>query len=182
MSKRKKQTRKQTVEYTESGISVNMPDKQHFRFESLKTYQKLSGTGIKEMDFCWLKGGFDMEKTFVLMEIWNKAPEQTVIEDLTGKVIDSLMMLASLWLPNGYLCKDVPGSFHTPPNSIEVFIIMRGDINVHDNAHHLVALKDILNSKLKSRLRLFNIEEVMVLDNNNRTVIKKLGLEAYLPE
>jgi len=96
-----------------------MLHKQHFRFQSLKTYQKLSGKGLKEMDFCWLKssgGKGETEKIFFLMEIWNKPTASNIIEELTGKVIDSLLMLAGLWLPHVELHKDVPGDFHTPPN------------------------------------------------------------------
>ena len=47
---------------------------------------------------------------------------------------------------------------------------------------HIGPLKDQLNTDLlKSRLSLFNIKEVLVLDNNDRTVIKAIGLEPYLP-
>lgn len=174
----KKRSKKSVTEYMESGVLVRLPHKQHFRFQNLRTYQKLSGKGLKEMDFCWLESLAGKDETlFFLMEIWSKPTASNIIEELTGKIIDSLLMLASLWLPQVDLHKDVPGEFHRPPYSIEVFVVITGA------SEHIGPLKDQLNTHLlKSQLSLFNIKEVMVLDNNDRSVIKSLGLDAYLPE
>lgn len=174
-------------DYIESGITVSLPDRQHFRFENLRTYKQLSGQGLKEMDFCWVvqtgkKGRGEVKKTVYLMEIWSNPFVDKAVDSLIGKVVDSLLMLASFWLPNSLMREDVPGEFHTSPDSIELFVVLKRTSSETAPFEFLKGFKDQLNGQLKSRLRLFNIEEVMVLYANDRPTIEKLGLENYLPE
>ena len=39
--------------FTENGVSVNFPTN-YFQFEECYEYRKISGLGVKEMDFGWL--------------------------------------------------------------------------------------------------------------------------------
>lgn len=50
--------------YVESGLCLDLPDGQHFRFADLPAYKALSGQHLKEMDFAWIADG-----KLVLLEV-----------------------------------------------------------------------------------------------------------------
>jgi hypothetical protein len=39
--------------YIESGLRINLPEGEHFRFPDCEIYKQLSGKKLKEMDFGW---------------------------------------------------------------------------------------------------------------------------------
>ena len=87
--------------YQESGLTVSLADDNHFRFCDCRTYQKLSGSYLKEMDFGW----WNAEKgCLYLMELKDfsslTADEQLAdkfIEDIILCVVDCLLMLSAIW-------------------------------------------------------------------------------------
>ncbi len=92
--------------YTESDLTIDLTDKEYFRFEALPTYKRLSGENIKEMDFTFIEDGklyFLEVKSF---EKFFKHPQKISFPeamaelkiDLPKTLSDALLMMAAVWL------------------------------------------------------------------------------------
>ncbi len=86
---------------SESKITIEFPDKFHFRLEKCKAYTNLSGNHFKEMDICWYEVN---ECKYWLIELKDYTDTNTEIEanlklrvmNLLKKAVDSLsIFLAS---------------------------------------------------------------------------------------
>ena len=91
--------------YIESGLRVNLPKEQHFRFQDCEIYKQLSGQKLKEMDFGWWQ---KEQNRLWLIEIKDYAHLTTeerlpnhLLDNLVDKATDSLLMLASCWIKTG---------------------------------------------------------------------------------
>jgi hypothetical protein len=161
--------------YTESGLHLDLPDGQHFRFEDLPAYRTLSGKYLKEMDFAWIDGG----KLF-LLEV--KSFEE-VTETLTGahfvptkgqptpfryealinKVTDSLLMILAVWADSdcGRAIRDsLPsGARSRLPLKLVIALDLPAQLTIH-----LPVLRDSLNARLSGRIALADVSRVVLID------------------
>lgn len=60
--------------YLESGLQLDLPSEQHFRFADLPAYKKLGGQKLKEMDFAWTDTG-----KLILLEVRSYAETSAVL-------------------------------------------------------------------------------------------------------
>lgn len=90
--------------YTESELSISLPDGKSFQLGKMAAYRSLSGCALKEMDFGYLDedGGH-----IVLVELtsYNKAAEpptsKVLLPEMIAKARDSLLMLQAAWRGHG---------------------------------------------------------------------------------
>ena len=161
--------------YIESGLCLDLPDGQHFRFADLPPYKALSGQHLKEMDFAWISNG-----QLILLEVRSYAQ---VTETLTGtdflpiknqpsprryqvlidKVTDSLLMMLAVWsnsdrgqalqalLPVGARGK------------LPLKLVIAVDLPAH-LVVHLQGLRDSLNERLRGRIALADVRNVVLID------------------
>ncbi len=166
-----------TTHYVESCLDVYLPDRQHFRFADLPSYQKLKGQNLKEMDFALVSGG-----KLYLLEVRSY---QQLVDDLAGsdfvpakgratpyryltlarKVTDSLMMLMAAWAGSPSGCGpairgDLPVC---AASSLQVILTIAVDLPKHLTPH-LSALRSSLNASLRGRMALAGVESVAVID------------------
>ncbi|CAN5467714.1 hypothetical protein BH10PSE16_BH10PSE16_04500 [soil metagenome] len=161
--------------YLESGLRLDLPDGQHFRFADLPAYQALSSYRLKEMDFAWLDGG----KLF-LLEVRSYAQ---VTETLTGahfvpakgqpapfryealidKVTDSLLMLLAAWAGSASgqaLREGLPeGAKSRLPLKLVIAVDLPAKLAIH-----LQGLRDSLNARLRGRMALADVRNVVLID------------------
>lgn len=168
----KKSKKIKTHIFNESGFRIVLPENCYFRFENIGIYKRLSGQGLKEMDFCWWN---EDNGTLYLLEVFNKYVLSKYVERdgniggflkyIVDKTTDSLLMLASAWIPtesgNEILqelptnCQGYPG-----PNSISINFLIRGQ---HDAA--LISnLHDRFRGLVLGKTKIFDSEMVAVLD------------------
>jgi hypothetical protein len=161
--------------YIESGLCLNLPDGQHFRFADLPAYQALKGQHLKEMDFAWVSQG-----TLFLLEVRSYAQ---ITEILTGadflptqgqssphryqmlidKVTDSLLMMLAAWA-NSSLGQSLKFSLPVEARArLPLKLVIAVDLPAN-LVVHLQALKDSLNERLRGRLALADVRNVVVID------------------
>jgi hypothetical protein len=166
--------------YIESGLRLNLPKGEHFRFQDCKVYKKLSGQKLKEMDFCWWQ---KEQNRLWLIEIKDYAHLSTeerlpnhLLDNLVDKATDSLLMLATCWAKTGKgrefsACLPLPiQQFPEHPEQLKLklFFILKIDVNMFKD--EIDALRYRLNDRLRGRVALFNIRYVSLVDH--LTVIK----------
>lgn len=93
--------------YTESGMTVDLTNYLHFRFQDCQGYKKIKGLGIKEMDFGWWN---ENNNCLYLLELKDYTSSQRsltdreksaqLLDNLWKKSVDVLFMLSALWLNN----------------------------------------------------------------------------------
>jgi len=161
--------------YIESGLRLDLPDGQHFRFADLPAYKKLSGQHLKEMDFGWIAG-----KKLFLLEIRSYAQmtEALAVSDfvpvkglpvpyrfqvLVEKVTDSLMMLLAAWADSDHgqaIRADLPAAAR---NRLPLKLIVAVDLPAKLSVH-LLGLRDSLNEHLRGRIALADVGSVVLID------------------
>ena len=161
--------------YIESGLRLNLPDGQHFRFADLPAYQAASHLHLKEMDFAWVDGG----KLF-LLEVRSYAQITTTLtgadfvptkgqpaphrfQALIDKVTDSTLMLLAAWAGTGWgqaLHAAMPAAAQTRmPLKLVVAVDLPGAL-----AMHLPGLRDSLNARLQGRIAVADVPRVVLID------------------
>lgn len=152
--------------YTESNIQLNFPDNNHFRFQDLRTYQKLSGFTFKEMDACWLDTA---SKTFYLIELKDfsearlleELEQNKQIYDLLKKSIDSLVMLLSVFLKTEMgieMSNEI--SFNIPLDSKLVFISI---LHIEETQKdYLNFIRDKYKNKFMAYAKLFDLKHTIM--------------------
>ena len=160
--------------YIESGISLNFPDENHFRFEKCETYCKLNGFGFKEMDACW----FDIENNkFFCVELKDytlanmRLKSQDIIENLVNKSVHTLQMLNARILNTEFSTgfnDDV--SFPFPENAeINLISILKLDKKQKADFN---PIRDVIKGRLKPYQKLFDIN---VLITTHEGAMKKFN-------
>ncbi len=103
--------------YEESGLQITLPDGECFRFQECPSYKSLSGNNLSEMDFGWWDSSKDTLWLLELKDYSHLTPPQRLpdylLEKLTNKVTDSLMILSSVWsgsLQGKQILADLPAS------------------------------------------------------------------------
>lgn len=161
--------------YNESGLRLDLPDGQHFRFVDLPAYKPLSGQHLKEMDFAWIAGG----KLF-LLEVRSYAQiTETLIgadfipvkgqptpyryQALIDKVTDSLLMMLAAWA--GTDCgREIRTALPaTTKSRLPLKLVIAVELPAH-LAVHLPGLRDSLNERLRGRIALADVRSVALLD------------------
>lgn len=161
--------------YPESGLILDLPDGQHFRFADLPPYRTLSGKFLKEMDFAWLSGG----KLF-LLEVRSYAqltstltvndfvpskglPPPDRFQVLVDKVTDSLLMMLAAWadtLKGQSLRNALPaGARVRLPLKLVIAVDLPSNLVVH-----LQVLRDSLNARMRGRIALADVSSVVLID------------------
>jgi len=166
--------------YDESGLRLNLPKGQHFRY--CEAYKLLCGQKLKEMDFGWWQ---PEQNRLWLIEIKDYAHLTTeerlpnhLLDNLVDKATDSLLMLASCWAKTGkgrefFSCLPPPiQQFPESPEQLKLklFFILKIDVTMFKD--EIDALRYGLNNRLRGRVALFNIRYVSLVDhltvlNNN---------------
>lgn len=152
--------------YSESGLRVDLRGKDHFRFQDCPAYRSISGQNLKEMDFGW----WDAD-TLWLLELKDYAhlsPEERLpghlLEELANKATDVLLMLAAAWIGtemgNG-LKACLPKHSQRPHRLKLAFVLKVEPILVPQ----IQTLKDTLNQRLRGRIALFDIRNVILIDH-----------------
>jgi hypothetical protein len=91
--------------YYESGLRLNLPKGEHFRFQDCEVYKLLCGQKLKEMDFGWWQKEQNRLwlieiKDYAHLSIEERLPNH-LLDNLVDKATDSLLMLASCWAKTG---------------------------------------------------------------------------------
>jgi len=161
--------------YVESGLRLDLPAGEHFRFADLPSYKPLSGQHLKEMDFAWINGG-----KLILLEVRSYAQiEQTLtgadflsanggpsphrFESLINKMTDSLLMLLAAWAGTDWgktIRGDLPQTVRTRlPLKLVVAVELPARLAIH-----LPALRDSLNNRMRGRMALADVRNVVLID------------------
>jgi len=158
-------------EITESGFLFGLPDNRYFQFENCNNYRtELASHSIKEMDFAWVDGNstrlFVMEVKFFIEEGATEFDRDKQVERLQKKIIDTVLMLAGVWLGTDtgkQLLRDIqqtcPEFPTTTPEEIKPVLaigIDRNDVSMLLNG----VITDI-RQNLKGVCKLFDIPEII---------------------
>lgn len=161
--------------YQESGLQLDLPAGQHFRFADLAPYKVLSGKNLKEMDFAWVHEG----KLF-LLEVRSYSGVTTTLtgvdfvpvkgqpvphrfETLIDKVTDSMLMLLAAWAGSAW-GQQLSAALPAPAQSV---VPLKFVIAVELPAAltiHLQGLRDSLNARLQGRIGVGDVSRVVLID------------------
>lgn len=160
--------------FTESGITIDLTGKQHFRFRSCPGYLPLRGIGLKEMDIGWFEpaaaGGtgklYLVElKNFGLETLAGRkglsyptyaAKAEFIVGELVRKSIDSicLLMAVAAGRPAAALLSPcLPASYH-PGIPVQLVHILHLSPSLKP---YLTFINDKVRHQLKPYQQLFSI-------------------------
>lgn len=159
----------------ESGLRLGFPAGSVFRFQDLAGYRALCGQSLKEMDFAWRH-----ETTLYLLEIrdYRDLPQAPFLDDLVpsvkgaapyrflqlvDKVTDSLLMLLAVWAKTKRSQAMADGLPDFAKSRIRLRLIIALGLPASLKIH-LGVLRQIVNTRLKGRIALADIDAVSVLD------------------
>ncbi len=161
--------------YIESRLRVELPDEQHFRFADLPAYKPLSGQHLKEMDFAWIENGklyllevrsyADMAEPLPIADLLPTKDQPTPyrFQALVDKVTDSLLILLAIWAGSDR-GKDFGNSLPISAKTrLPLKLVVALDIPAHLSVH-LLALRDKLNERLRGRISLVDVRNVILMD------------------
>lgn len=164
--------------HTESGITVNFPTQDYYQFEACQHYQKVSGAGIKEMDFIWhekakrtvwlieLKGFFDVSNPkHQPTDLSVKETLDRKLAELETKAVHSLVMLTS---KRTQLHQCI--AFNLAKQKLKVVFVLEV---MPQQVSYLTYIGDTLKTRLKPYASLFQIESIIVV---NQGIGKSAGL------
>lgn len=161
--------------YQESGLSIDLPAGQHFRFADLPAYRKLSGQRLKEMDFAWIADGalfmLEVKDYGQMTAALSGAHFVPVIgqavpfrfQGLVDKVTDSVLMMLAAWADTACgreLRNALPSS---ASGRVPIKLIIALDLPAHLSVH-LQSLRDSLNEHLRGRIALADVSSVVLMD------------------
>lgn len=165
--------------HTETGITVNFPTRDYYQFESCPEYQKVSGDGVKEMDFIWydttdntvwlveLKGFYFPEnEKHVSTDLGDQEVLSKKLQELEAKALHSLVMLATK-RTNLHQCAGAA----LKKQKIKLMFILEV---IPQQESYLTFIRASIEDTLKPFLRLFAVESVMVV---NQEIGKSIGLK-----
>ncbi len=155
--------------FTESNITLNFPDAQHFRFADCVGYQQLSGNHFKEMDYAWYDGDKNIYWLFELKDFSQaRLNAETTMEQrawaLVKKSVDSLCML--LAAKHDYRSVDIAACLPQKPDANTQFkfvsVIHCGATQKAD----ISLLHEQFRQKFKPYADLFGITHYAVLEHS----------------
>jgi len=170
-------------EVIESGFRVTVPKETSFRFCDCPAYQRLSGLCLKEMDVGWWDKGTSRLLLLELKgpEIWREfdksevAAHEHMVTSLKGKLTDTLLMLAAVWIETGIgkeLSTSLPAHVRQYPSDGKLKFVFLIDTPT-SRKPLLPPVKDAVNKELAGRARLFGVEHVTLVDFD---IAQKMGL------
>jgi len=173
------------ISYSEGHFTVELPEDRSFRLETCDAYVKISGKGVKEMDFGWIESE---SRTLWLMEFKDydhvEAPDpdrEHLVETLSAKVRDALTMIATGWAETDFgeqLRSDLRDTCPGFPNrACAVRSLLVLNLSRADASRLIGALKSEINAELEGIREMFGISTVTVL-----TVGHPMGKNANLVE
>lgn len=161
--------------YHESGLRLDLPAGQHFRFADLAPYKVLSGQSLKEMDFAWVHAG----KLF-LLEVRSYSQITTTLtgadflpvkgqpvpyrfQALIDKVTDSTLMLLAAWAGSAW-GQQLKATLPAPaqlvmPVKLVIAVELPPALTMH-----LQGLRDSLNARLQGRIGVGDVRRVVLID------------------
>ena len=177
--------------FEESGIRMDFPDCNWFRFCDMPTYASLSGQNLKEMDCGWrdseqgvlwlieLKGEevWLSESTQMMRQCKQierpslSRPTPKLMHTLLVKAVDSLLILGSIWSGTGTgnnFLNYLPSELSSYPGDGNIELLFVID-TPPSRRGLLTAPRQQLNRLLQGKLGLYNIRRIEVLDVNNAT-------------
>ena len=154
----------------ESGIILDFPTADWFRFEKKEPYASISGLGFKEMDACWCTTESDGNVVYAIeLKDYSavNALEQDNVKnrknDIVKKCVDSLQMLLAACYQTDFgkkLESEHGQNMHTLPIQLRLITI----VNIPaDKALMMQALKDECLKLLKPYQRVWTDVSVHVL-------------------
>jgi hypothetical protein len=166
---------------TESGITLDFPDTNFFRFEKCKGYKHIQDN-LKEMDVCWYDKINDILYIIELKDWGNgildeesdptKSPEsienlkrnisQARIHALVKKSLDSVCMFASVLLNKPYAVHIQACSPFVVTHQTTIKLLSIINWNSPDSTY-LDMVNTAYKSKFKPYAKLFNISSYLVL-------------------
>lgn len=163
-------------QFTESSITLDFPDDNHFRFANCRGYQELSGFSFKEMDagwfdvqenICWL---FEL-KDYSIANIDDQNSIDKRVLDLLKKSVDSLsMMLSAKHQYTHGQTKISPCFPENFPNETTVFKF----INIIHCDPSQKAAVPLINERYRNRFKpyamLFGINTYSVIEHSSAAV------------
>jgi hypothetical protein len=161
-------------EVKEAGFKVSLPQASSFRLSELTPYAQLCGRCRKEMDVGWCD---DAKGHTVLLElkgaeVWHAfdstkaTAHDHLVESLSGKATDVLLILASVWAGTDFgarLSPLLPAAARKFPGTSKLKLIFLLDTPA-SRAPLLGAVKDELNRVLAGRASLYGIRRVTLVD------------------
>ena len=161
--------------YSESGLCLDLPDGQHFRFADLAAYKPLSGQHLKEMDFAWVHEG-----KLILLEVRSYSQVTATLtggdfapvkgkplphryEALIDKLTDSLLMLLATWADTDYGKSIKTGLPAAAQSRLPLKLVVAVELPAH-LAVHLPGLRDSLNQRMRGRIALADVPSVALID------------------
>lgn len=154
----------------ESGITLNFPDSNFFRFANCNGYSILSGNNFKEMDACWFDNSENLYWLFELKDYSASAADlyETIEHkswNIVKKAVDSLCMFLSSKhaYPHGLMINaDLP--FPPDENTRFKFVTV-----VHCNESQKADIQ-LLNEKFKIKFKpyadLFGIKDYSIVEHS----------------
>lgn len=169
---------------SESGIVLNFPDKNVFRFENCQGYKNIQDN-FKEMDVCWYEKNTD---TLFLIELkdWRDGKlieeitksisfdeikeiklsiSKSNIDMLFKKSVDSISMIASVLLKTPY-SQEIKACMPFEIKN-DTKIVFLNIINwTNPDVTYILNINDAYKSKFKSYAKLFNVKSFQVMTKN----------------
>jgi hypothetical protein len=163
------------IPYYESGLRLELPAGQHFRFADLAPYKALSGQNLKEMDFAWVHAG-----QLFLLEVRSYSQVTTTLtgadfvpvkgqpaphrfQALIDKITDSTLMLLAAWAGSAWgqqIKAELPVSAQSVmPLKLVIAVELPSALTMH-----LPGLRDSLNARLQGRVGVVDVPRVVLMD------------------
>jgi len=156
--------------FTESGITLNFPDSNFFRFATCTGYAALSGNYFKEMDACWYDSSRNLYwlielKDFTLATLSSPQNVEARAWNLLKKAVDSLCMFLSS--RHGYpFDSNLNPCLPAIPNASTEFKFITVVHCSTSQAADIQLLHDSFRSKFKPYADLFGITHYAVIEHS----------------
>lgn len=172
--------------YSESGLTINLPNQDYFRVSDCQTWRKkLNSLSLKEMDFGWWDTTtnqiyFLEVKDFTqLNHPKSRKPKklQDFIKDFVTKATDTLFLLAGVWLSSskGKSMRDelltTCPNFPTSLSKIKlIFVVKTTDLSP---GIWIADLNNEIRNQLRGRVILFDLKPDDVILIDHQTAIRR---------
>ena len=172
--------------YSESGLTINLPDQDYFRVSDCPTWRKkLNTLSLKEMDFGWWDATtnqiyFLEVKDFTQLnhpKATNHKTPQDFIKDFVIKATDTLFLLAGVWLSSSKgesMKNELLTTCPNFPTSLSKFKLIFVVKTTDPSAGISIAdLNNEIRNQLRGRVILFDLKPDDVILIDHQTAIRK---------
>jgi hypothetical protein len=152
--------------YDESGLKLDFTNMEVFRLADLRTYEKVKGRSVKEIDFIFIH---NQKLYFLEIEDFThplRKPKQGEVENLTSRLIkkseDTLLLMSSVWIKTqaGQQLRQegIPAVF----SKFQPFTIIHGLDLPTELQEHFEALNSNVTAALSGKISLFDSKVVVL--------------------